>query len=149
MKTLMAILLFGLAAGLWAQEAAPEEGRTRFCAVDIYLDPNGSPLAAYQIEFAVSNVTAKIVGIEGGENAAFREPPFYDSKAMQRDRVVLGAFSTANSTQLPSARTRVARVHLQLSGANSPQYELKIQAAADSDGKRILVEGAYDERKPK
>ena len=140
MRKLVAIVVLVLAAGLWAQGAAPEEGRTRFCAVEIYLDPKGTPLAAYQLEFTVTNATAKIVGIEGGGHAAFREPPFYDPKAMQNDRVILGAFSTAKASEVPNARTRVARVHLQLSGTNSPQYELKVQAAADSEGKRILVE---------
>jgi hypothetical protein len=43
---------------------------TRFRAVDIFVDSTNKPLAAYQLEFTAS-AGAKIVGIEGGEHAAF------------------------------------------------------------------------------
>ena len=56
-----------------------------------------SALAAYQIEFSVTNILTKIVGIEGGQHPAFREPPFYDPKAMQQERVIIAAFSTDNA----------------------------------------------------
>ncbi len=149
MKPLWGILFFGLAAGLWAQEAAPEEGRSRFCAMDIFLDSKSTPLAAYQLEFAVTNGAAKIVGIEGGEHPAFREPPFYDPKAMQKERVIIAAFSTAPTPQLPVGKTRVATIHLQVGQKLVPQAELKMEAAANADGKRILAEATAEERKEK
>src|SRR5690349_6090513 len=65
---IMLALLFGLAAELPAQQPADEEGRSRFCAVDIFIDSGSTPLAAYQVRFAVTNGLAKIVGIEGGEH---------------------------------------------------------------------------------
>jgi hypothetical protein len=138
--------LFGLAAGLIAQETATEEGRIRFCAVDIYVDSKGSPLAAYQLEFTVTNGVAKIVGIEGGEHPAFHEPPFYDPKAMQRERVILAAFNTGN--ELPSGKTRVATIHLQVIGDAALQWELKLQAAGNSAGARIAAQASFEERKP-
>jgi hypothetical protein len=139
MKWLTTILFFGLAAGLWAQQPATEEGRSRFRAVDIYLDAKGTPLAAYQFEFTVTNVVAKIVGIEGGDHPAFHDPPFYDPKAMQHERVMVAAFSAQAGEKLPSGRTRVATIHLQTFGDAEPKFELKLQAAADSEGRKITV----------
>ena len=140
------VALFGLAAGLLAQETATEEGRTRFCAVDIYVDSKATPLAAYQLEFIVTNSVAKIVGIEGGEHPAFHEPPFYDPKAMQHERVILAAFNTGND--LPSGKTRVATIHLQVTNDLPLQCELKLQAAGNATGKRIAAEVSFLERKP-
>ena len=101
MQAWLALLCCGLAAGLLAQQPAIEEGRSRFGAVDIYVDSGSTPLAAYQLEFAATNGVAKIVGIEGGEHAAFRQPPFYDPKAIQHERVIIASFSTAPATDLP------------------------------------------------
>lgn len=149
MKALALLFLLLLAAGLTAQEPAVEERRAMFRALDIYLDSKGSPLAAYQVELAITNGAAKIVGIEGGEHAAFHEPPFYDPRAMQHGRVIAAAFSTNAAAQLPSGRTRVATIHLQVTGSAEPQYELKLEAAADPDGKRILTQATCAERKQK
>src|SRR5437899_2149577 len=149
MRLLLAMVVLGLAARLAAQQPAVEESRSRFRAVDIYLDSKGAPLAAYQLEFSVTNGVARIVGIEGGEHPAFRQPPFYDPKAIQHERVIIAAFSTAAATQLPTNKTRVARIHLQVTGANQPQFYLKLQAAADSEGRNISTETVFEERKPK
>jgi hypothetical protein len=151
MKLRFAIaLFFGLAAGLFAQQQpATEEGRTRFCAVDIYLDSKGSPLAAYQVEFAVTNAAAKITGIEGGEHPAFAQPPFYDPKAMQRERVIIAAFSTEPAAKLPSGKVRVATLHLQVPAPAKPEYYLRIEVAANPEAKRISVEYEAIERSPK
>jgi hypothetical protein len=149
MKLLAGILFLGLAAGLYAQQPATEEGRSRFRAVGIYLDAKGTPLAAYQLEFTVTNVIAKIVGIEGSDHSAFHDPPFYDPKAMQHERVILAAFSMDAAEKLPKGRTRVATIHLQTFGENEPTFELKLQAAADSEGKRIAVTANCEEETPK
>jgi hypothetical protein len=148
-KKLLFLLFLGLAARCWAQPAAAEESRSRFCAVDIYLEAKAAPLAAYQLEFAVANGTAKVVGIEGGEHPAFHEPPFYDPKAIQGDRVILAAFSTSTPEKLPLAKTRVATIHLQVLTPGSPQYDVKVSAAGDAQGKTLLVEAQCEERKPK
>src|SRR5512145_190868 len=106
MKFLFTILLgFGLAAGLVAQDApAVEEHRGQFRAVDIYLDAGSTPLAAYQLEFSITNQVAKIAGIEGGEHPAFRTPPHYDPKAMQQERVIIAAFNAGKTSDLPTGR---------------------------------------------
>jgi len=149
LPALLAWLLFflRLAAPLHAQQSALEEGPTRFCAMDIFIDSRGAPLAAWQIEFAATNGVAKIVGIEGGESGPFGNPPFYDPKAIQNDRVIIAAFSTAPATKLPTGKTRVATIHMQITGAVQPQFELKLQAAADPDGKQIPGEASFEERK--
>ena len=73
----------------------------RFRTVDIYVDSKQQSVAAYQLEWTTPGGDAKIVGIEGGENPAFKEPPYYDPKAIQHERVILAAFSTANVEALP------------------------------------------------
>lgn len=134
-------------AALCAQQPAREEGPSRFSAVDIYIDSKSAPLAAYQIEFSATNGVAKIVGIEGGDSGAFHEPPFYDAKAIQHERVIIAAFNTAAADKLPAGKTRIATIHLQIIGDESPQYELKLQVAANPDGNRISADASFEERK--
>lgn len=139
---------FGLLS-LHAQEVEAGGASVRFRTVDIYVESKGKPLAAYQLEFSVTNGNAKIVGIEGGETPAFSEPPFYDPKAMQQDRVIIAAFCTETATVLPKGITRVATIHLQISGKAEPEFELKLQTAADADGHRIPAQANTRERQTK
>ncbi len=142
-------LFFGLAAALFAQQPANEEGRSRFRAVDIFIDSKSAPLAAWQIEFAAANGAAKIVGIEGGETEPFRNPPFYDPKAIQHERVIIASFSTEGAAKLPVGKTRVATIHLQIIGSAELQFDLKLQVAGDSQGNKIPAEATLEERKAK
>lgn len=135
------------AATLCAQQPANEEGRSRFCAVDIYVDSKSAPLAAYQIEFSATNGVAKILGIEGGDSAAFHEPPFYDAKAIQHERVIIAAFNTSSADKLPSGKIRIATIHLQIVGNEPPQFQLTLQVAANPDGNRISADATFEERK--
>jgi hypothetical protein len=137
---LAALLLCALCvAVLRAQEPQPAEpeGRpaVRFEAVDVYVDSGKSPLAAYQFELAAEVGDMKIVGIEGGEHAAFKEPPYYDPAALMKHRVIIAAFNTG--ADLPSGKTRVARVHVQVTGDAEPEYVVKLHVAASADGKEI------------
>jgi len=146
--TLLTLLMCILRpATLCAQQPASEEGPSRFCAVDIFIDSKNAPLAAYQLEFSPTNGVAKIIGIEGGDSAAFHEPPFYDAKAIQHERVIIAAFSTSSADKLPSGKTRIATIHLQIVGGASPQYQLNLQVAANPDGNRISVNATFEERK--
>ncbi|HMP81640.1 MAG TPA: hypothetical protein PKA41_02900 [Verrucomicrobiota bacterium] len=133
----------------FAQETVESFPAVRFRTVDIFVDSKGAPLAAYQIEFAVTNGNAKIVGIEGGENPAFTKPPYYDPKAMQQDRAIIAAFSTAATETLPKEKTRVATIHLQTTGAEELKFDLKLQTAADAGGNKIQAEANAEERKSK
>jgi hypothetical protein len=144
---LVLLTLISRPAALCAQQQAREEGPSRFSAVDIYVDSKNAPLAAYQIEFSATNGVAKIVGIEGGDPGAFHEPPFYDAKAIQHERVIIAAFSTAAADKLPSGKTRIATIHLQITGDVTPQFQLTLQTAANSDANRISADASFEERK--
>jgi hypothetical protein len=141
------LLNFGPAVRLLAQQPAYEEGPGRFCAVDIFVDSGSTPLAAYQIHFAATNGVVKIVGIEGGDHPAFRQPPYYDPKAMQHDHVIIAAFSTLSPAELPTGKTRVATIHYQTAGTQMPQFEIKVQTAGDSQGNKISPAASFEERK--
>lgn len=138
------------------QASRPERTNVRFAPVHIYLDPAGKPLAAYQFEL-VCSVPAraysseedsasrrhyerqiKIVGVEGGEHLAFKEAPYYDPAALMNDRIIIGAFNTGSD--LPTTRTRIATIHLQITGDAEPKYELKLTTAADANGENLSVE---------
>ena len=119
-----------------AQEAAPEAApAVRFEAVDVYVDSGKGELAAYQFELAAEVGEVKIVGIEGGEHAAFTDPPYYDPAALAHNRVIIAAFNTG--ADLPTGNTRVARIHVQVTGPEAPQYAVKLHVAASGDGKEI------------
>lgn len=145
--SLLLALWFGLAAALLAQQPADEEGRAHFCAVDLFVDSGSLPLAAYQVRFAVTNRVARIVGIEGGEHPAFRQPPFYDPKAIQTEVALIASFNTAPAAELPNGKTRVATVHLRTTGTVRPEFELTLQTAADAQGDRIRCVASFEERK--
>jgi hypothetical protein len=145
--SILLVLVFGLAAELPAQQSADEEGRARFCAVDLFIDSGSTPLAAYQVRFAITNGAAKIVGIEGGEHPAFRQPPFYDPKAIQNEVAIIASFNASPAAQLPSGKTRVATIHLRTTGSRSPQFELKLQTAANAQGTKIGCDVSFEQRK--
>ena len=106
-----------------------------FAAVDVFVDSGPEALAAYQLEVMSRTPGVVIVGIEGGEHTAFSDPPYFDRKAMQLNRVVIAAFNTGEL--LPAGRSRVARIHLMLRGPGVTQYETKLSVSATRDGKRI------------
>ena len=117
------------------------ESRVRFAPVHIYLDsgrPGGPGLAAYQFELKATTGRIKIVGVEGGEHAAFKEAPYYDPAALAKDRIIIAALNTGRD--LPRGRTRIATVHLQILGAAEPEYELDLTVAADADGRELRAD---------
>ena len=129
-KLPMVLVIFACCAGtLCAQPAV------RFRALDVLLDVGERPLAAYQLELTDLSGKIKIVGVEGGEHAAFREPPYYDPAALMNNRIILAAFST--SSDLPKGKTRIARVHVQITGEGEPAFTPKLEVAATLDGQRM------------
>ena len=147
-----ALLTLCLVTTLLAYKPAPDRkalptGKVRFAPVHIYLDPGGRPLAAYQFELVCSvSVGAthaspvpeiKIVGVEGGEHPAFKDAPYYDPAALMNDRIIIAAFNTGRD--LPTTRTRIATLHLQIPAEAEPQYELKLVTAADASGEKLPV----------
>jgi hypothetical protein len=128
--------------------AAEPATATRFQAVHVYFDAREEPLAAYQIFLCATTSNVKIVGIEGGEPDAFKQPPYYDPKAIQQERVILAAFSTRPKAELPTGKVRVATIQLQVTGDVEPEFETKLQAAANHDGKKISPTISLDPMKP-
>ena len=112
----------------------------RFEAIDVFVDSGDLPLAAWQLELRSLTQDVEIVGIEGGEHPAFKEPPYYDPRAMNNNRVILGAFNTGSDNQLPSGRSRVARVHVQITGSGERFWHTELTTSASSDGRHIPAE---------
>lgn len=119
--------------------------RIRFEWVDAYIDPQGHSLAAYQFELKAMGADVALVGVEGGEHPAYVEPPYYDPKANLHNRIVIAAFNTGEN--LPSTKTRVARIMVRVSGTADPKYSAKLEVAASADARPIeanisVIEGA-------
>ena len=112
-----------------------EQNAVRFEAIDVFVDSGDQPLAAYQFELTSQEPGVEIVGIEGGEHAAFKEPPFYDPKAMNNNRVILAAFNTGQD--LPAGRSRVARIHVQVMGPGQREYRTRLLVSATVEGQQI------------
>ena len=108
---------------------------TRFEAIDVFVDSGDEHLAAWQLELRSTANDVQIVGIEGGEHSAFKEPPYYDSRAMNNNRVIIAAFSTGDN--LPSGRSRVARIHVQVRGPGAQTWVSELMTSATADGTRI------------
>lgn len=112
----------------------PPSAEGGFAVWDIRLDSGDVAVAAWQVELAGEGDDFRIVGIEGGDHAAFREPPHYDPRALQGGRVVLAAFDTG--AELPAGDHRVASVHVHSQqGALPPTARLIV--AADAEGRRV------------
>ena len=139
-----------------SQASRPIKEKVRFTPVHIYLDPGGKPLAAYQFELVCSvpvrayspgedNASRrhyerqiKIVGVEGGDHPAFKDAPYYDPAALMNERIIIAAFNTG--ADLPTTRTRIATIHLQITGDAEPQYEVSLTTAAGATGENVPVE---------
>jgi hypothetical protein len=145
MKRTIVIFALLLGAALWAQEpagvapapatATATDAAARFAALDVFIDAGDQPLAAYQFELKVEAGNVALVGVEGGEHRAFRQPPYYDPAALSRQRIVIAAFDTGSD--LPRGRTRVARLMVEVRGDVAPRYQATIQVAASPDAKPV------------
>lgn len=122
-----------------AAQTGDAAGAVRFTTLDVYV-ASSEPLAAWQFELAERGGRMTVVGIENGESAAFGDAPYYDLETIQRgaaDRVVVADFSLSDAASLPVGRTRVATVHVRLTGTAAPDYELRLIAAGNSAGEPI------------
>jgi hypothetical protein len=120
-------------------QPAVTDAAIRFAAIDIFIDST-EPLAAWQFELRERSGTMTVVGVENGDSAAFATAPYYDLNAVQRgaaERIVVADFSTSAGASLPVGSTRVATVHVRLTGARAPDYELRLIAAGDTEGRPI------------
>lgn len=113
-----------------------------FRAFDVWIDPDGAPLAAFQIEIIAEEPGAvRLVGIEDADGAPFEGRLLYDASALGTDRVILGAFTTAAENLLPRGDTRVARIHVSADDASALDAALSIRLVAASTALGAPVEG--------
>ncbi len=118
----------------------------RFVALNVFIDAQDRPLAAYQFELTAPPSQFTIVGVEGGEHKAFITPPYYDPAALSKNRIILAAFNTGKD--LPTGKARVARIHARIVGDNDPDYRITLRVAATTDGRDIpatvtIAQGAH------
>ncbi len=147
MKTFIVILMsMCVMVPVLARQSFPEyRTRTpevRFVSVPVYIDSGGKALAAYQFELKATKGQIKIVGVENGEAPAYAQPPYYDPAALAKDRIIIAAFNTGKN--LPTGRTRVTSLQLQIIGQVEPQYKLELTVAADADGNEIPAEITFE-----
>lgn len=165
MKRVIAIVGLGLCVACLGLSQQPErnaahepeaqariETGLRFEAFDLFVDSAQATLGAYQIEVkakdprgtvGVPKTKVTLVGVEGGEHAAFKTAPHYDPGALHedqlKDRIILAAFNTG--ADLPTGKTRVARIHVQVEGPE-PAFTVIVKAAATADGTKIQATAA-------
>lgn len=137
MRRLIAIMLIlALSTALVRAQTPVDDNaadNTRFVAYDVFIDAGDDALAAYQIDISDVSGRMTIVGVEGGESTAFDAPPYYDPKALHNEgRIILAAFTTDDDG--PTGKTRVARLHMQISGEQPADFDAKVIVAADADG---------------
>ncbi len=133
---LIVLCLIGVGA-LAAQTRHHAPARAVFGTVEVWADSGGEPIAAWQVRLRAQRAGVKIVGIEGGAHEAYAQPPYYDTRAMQNDHVILAALSTADD--LPVGKTRIASVHYMSETGAPPRFEAQFIAAANTDAQRITL----------
>ena len=111
-----------------------------FALFDVYVDTGEEPLAAYQLKLSDERAAVKIISVEGGEHASFREPPKFDAKAIQRDVIKIAAFSLDAKEKLPTGRVRVASLHVEIGPGLTPAWKAAVEAAARPGGGKISAE---------
>ncbi len=147
MNALVSIALASVcaAASTRAEQPRPASHPTtapgvRFVALDVLIDSKAEPLAAYQFELKALGADFAIVGVEGGKHRAFAKPPYYDPKALSRNRIIIAAFNTGRD--LPTGKTRVARIHARVVGPKDPKLSVSLTVAATRDGRSIPATAA-------
>jgi hypothetical protein len=110
---------------------------SKFLAVDLFVDPQGKPLAAYQAQVVAKGAEVTLVGVEGGDHPAFSAAPYYDKRAILSRRIVIAAYNTG--TILPTGKTRVATLMIRVTGGAQPLFAATLQAAASSDAHAIAA----------
>jgi hypothetical protein len=113
----------------------------------VFIDSGQTSLAAYEFEFKATAGKVALVGIEGGDNKDFRDPPYYDPAALSEaggGRAIVGSFNTTDN--LPAGKTRVARLHLHVGpNGEKPAYAVKLLAAGSKEGQNIPATASFSE----
>ena len=131
----MTRILIALALGS-SFDVSPEP--VKFIALDVFVDPGGKPLVAWQIEIVCDVNQSKIVGVESGEVPFNLKAPHYDPRAFQGGRIVIAAFTTEKNP--PSGRIRVARLHFLETGSADYASKLITAASPGAGGIDVKIE---------
>ena len=140
------LLCAGLLSAALAVIAQSVETNIRFAALDIYLE-TAEPLAAWQFELRESSGRMRVAGVENGDSTAFGGTPYYDLAAVRdgrADHIVVADYSTSPAAELPTGRSRIATVHIQLEGHTDPDFVLSLIAAGGANGEPIQASIEFD-----
>jgi len=153
---LLALVALGVAAmgmrfalaqpGIAQESAAGFAADVRFATIDVYVN-SPEPLAAWQFELSEATGAMAVVGVENGESEAFAGTPHYDLDAVTQgraERIIVADYSLGESAELPVGRTRIATVHVRLTGAREPAFELQLIAAGNADGLPIDAAAVFE-----
>ncbi len=148
MRNRLVGLLPGVAVLVAALSAWPQAADTdvRFAALDIFVEST-EPLAAWQFELRESAGRMRVVGVENGESTAFGDAPYYDLEAVSggtADRIIVADYSLNAAAELPTGRSRIATIHVQLEGTTAPDYVLNLVAAGGASGEPIQASIDFD-----
>jgi hypothetical protein len=147
MKTLAVIIIFSMCiiVSVFAEQpgyyATETEAAVRFVPLHVYIDSGSHSLGAFQFELRTTRGNVKIVGVENGEHKAYKEAPYYDPAALANNRIKM-AFNT--SGELPSGKSRVATLHLMITGSVEPEYKLDLTVSADGDAEEIPAQISFE-----
>ena len=123
---------FSLALVLFLATSASAERPRVFGTIVLTIDTAGQELAGWQLRADFGESDARIVGIEGGENAAFSDAPHYDPRALNGGEIVLAALSSHQ--ELPTGPTIVAVIHVEHDRSGLPPLEVSELIAVGADG---------------
>ena len=143
----VAVACLAIAPRLLRATTETGEPASPFATVDVFVT-SGQPLAAYQVEVKPAAGKFLITGVEGGEHEQFMQPPYYDRNVIEAsgsDRVIIGAFTTADAAKLPKGKVRVARLHVFIEGNAPVRYDAKLVVAGTAGGRKISAKVTVEE----
>ena len=144
--TAVLMLLLASTMAVQSQLTAPPDQQPwpRFAAVDVFVNSGDQPLAAFQFELRAKSGLITVVGVEEGEHDALQGDCFYFDRPViglgQSNRVIVGAFTTAQADALARGKQCVATIHVMIDSADQPVYDVQLEAAATNDGRSIPAE---------
>lgn len=143
-----AVIVAAFGLGLRFADAQPARftAPVRFATLAVYVQ-SAEPLAAWQFELTEASGAMTVVGIENGDSDAYAGTPHYDLEAVQQDRadrIVVADFSLADRADLPAGRTRVATVHVRLTGPQTPEFNLELITAGNAEGQAITADAEFE-----
>jgi hypothetical protein len=132
--TTLLALVVGLATLLAAGPDPRHDAFQGFAVLELRIDAGQGALAGWQTEIRLRG--AKLVGIEGGDDAAFRDAPRYDPRALRGGRVILA--SLAAGDRMPVGEVLVARVHVLVEDGDKLGFDLVGTDMVRPDGRNFV-----------